>query len=371
MPTIAVLGATGYLGGHLIRELPGRGWNLVAVTRERGRGSAALDDSRIAVDEIRFAEATAPDALGAALEGCDVAVGAYGPVDGVTTRVIDAAIEAGVHLVDLSGAPQLVRWVFEERDAAARAAGVTVVPGCTAAGVVGDLLADVAAAAVVGPREVHLASTSLGRADRPSEWPRSLRTPGEWRELATQVGNPVPAWTAGMSGEEWPGEQRRLAWFPRPVGPSHAAAVAAPHAVTVPRHVPGVSTVRSYRALPVWRAELLQASANLARIETVARWRARRLLRDRGSPSPAARAARRWAMVAEVGNGREVARAWANGRSLDRVAAVGALLLVESILAGRADVGVLPPAHVDVPTDLLDRLSSRVDLRWSVVRPEA
>jgi hypothetical protein len=174
---------------------------------------------------------------------------------------------------------------------------------------------------------------------------------------------------AGRVVEELPGEVRRLAWFPRPVGPVHAAGVPAPEPLTVPRHVPSARTVRTYLALSSWRAELLQAAGNLAR-----RPRGRRLLADRltsraGTPSVAQRAAARWACVVEAEGEEGVARAWAYGTDPYGTGAASIVALAEAVLAGRADAGVVPPALVEVPADLLDTLSARTDLRWSVSRP--
>ena len=370
MSTIAVLGVTGYLGRLVLGELAAQqGTTVVPVARDARAAAAVVREVGLDVDEIRMVEASSGGSLRAALEGVDLAIGAFGPVAGSFGGLFEASIEAGVHLVDLTCLPAPARAAFEDHDRRARATGVSIVPGATAEGVVGDLLADVAGSAVEGPSEVHVASTTLSRTDRPVPWPRSLLSPGQRREEAVLLGEPVPAWAEGEQRQEWPGEQRRLAWFPRPVGPAHAAAVAGMHALTVPRHLPGVRTVRSYHALPGWRAELLQLEANLARIPALKRRGMRQLTRVKPPPSEELRARRRWAMVVEAANAQEHARAWANGRGLDRIAAVGALLLAEAILAGRADAGVLPPACVDVPQDLLDRLSSRTDLRWSLVRP--
>lgn len=70
--TIAVLGATGYIGGRLVPELLARGWRIRAVGRNpdklRSRPFAA--DPRV---ELARADALDPAALTEALRGCDVA----------------------------------------------------------------------------------------------------------------------------------------------------------------------------------------------------------------------------------------------------------------------------------------------------------
>ncbi|HSK22731.1 MAG TPA: hypothetical protein VK906_06130, partial [Egicoccus sp.] len=163
------------------------------------------------------------------------------------------------------------------------------------------------------------------------------------------------------------GETRRLAWFPKPIGPAHAAAVPGPEPVTVAVHTPGIRQARCYLALPTWRAEVLQATGGLLRSP---RWRdvvGRRL--EQGDEPATGADGPRWACVAESRGGDGVARAWAYGRDPVGLGVAGLLTLAAAVLAGRVDAGVLPASLVDGPSALLDRLSVTAGLRWSVARP--
>ena len=102
---IVVTGATGSIGGHLVRELRGRGAPLRALVRDEAKGRALGCD--FAVGD--FGD---PGSLAAALDGADRlflngpgAVPAEGgqPMVGLLKNAIDAAREAGVsHVVKIS-----------------------------------------------------------------------------------------------------------------------------------------------------------------------------------------------------------------------------------------------------------------------------
>jgi hypothetical protein len=341
---IGVLGAAGFTGGLLVDEVARAGHEVVPIDGSPVRAGDA-------------------EALRSALAGCEVGVSALGPADPVGRAVVDAAIASGTHLVTLTGDPTTLRWAGEERDGAAREAGITVVPAAGFAAVPGDPLADLAAHAVTAPREVHVCYAF------PDGGVLGALSIGSRRALATALGAPGLALVRGELVEELAGEARRLAWFPRPVGPVHAAGVPAPEPLTVPRHVPSVRTVRTSLALTSWRAELLQAAGNAATHPAGRRFLERRLTARRGAPSAARRAATRWACVAEAAGEEGIARAWAYGTDPYATGAASAVALAEAVAGGHADAGVIPPALAEVPAELLDTLSARTDLRWSVTRP--
>jgi hypothetical protein len=345
MARVGVFGARGFVGALVATGLA-----------ERGHGIVRLDPTHARSGDDR--------ALRGILEGCDAVVSMLGPSDPVGRRVVDAAIASGTHLVDPTGDPATLRWAFERRDEAARAAGVTIVLAAGFSAVPGDPLAHLAAHAVTAPREVHVcyAFPSSGGL-------MASLSGGTRRAFAAQLGVPGLAVVDGRAVEEQPGEQRRLAWFPRPVGPVHAAGVPAPEPLTVPRHVPSVRTVRTSLALSTWRAELLQAAGTLATRRRGRAFLQRRLTSRSGAPSPARRASTRWACVAEAAGEEGVARAWAYGTDPYGIGIASTVALVEAVVAGHADAGVVPPALAEVPGDLLDTLSARTDLRWSVSRP--
>jgi hypothetical protein len=137
----------------------------------------------------------------------------------------------------------------------------------------------------------------------------------------------------------------------------------------VPRHVPGVRTVRTYLAVSGWRAEALQSLHNASRWAPVRRRAQAWITRERPELTEDERRQVRWGIVAEASGEDGVARAWASGRDPDRTGAVALVELIRAVLAGRSDVGVLAPSLVDVPGEVLDRIAARSDLRWSRTGP--
>jgi short subunit dehydrogenase-like uncharacterized protein len=162
---IAVVGATGFTGGLVVEALRARG----ARVRVVGRNRAKLDALAARHDGVESRD-TAWNAgdLADALRGCDAMVSCAGPFAEVGQPVAEAAVRARVPYCDSTGEQVFIRWVFEELDTPARAAGVALV---TAAGfdyVPGDLGAAVVAEGM-GPLEridvvygTAVAATSVG-----------------------------------------------------------------------------------------------------------------------------------------------------------------------------------------------------------------
>lgn len=365
MPRIAVLGATGPVGRRATAALAAGGHDLVLVGRDDARLRAVatdLDADRAGRVVVRTLDADASlAALRDAVRGSGVAVSALPALDGLADRAVAAAIAEQVPLVATSDHPGHLQRTFDEFDAPARAAGTVIVPGTGWRTTTADLLAAVAAERVLGPRAVHAAAVVPDRGG-------VLRaaTPGQQRERAACLGQPMAVVRHGRRTEELVGEERRLAWFPRPYGPHHAAGVAGLEALSVPRHLPGVETVRSYAAVSSMRAEALQAAANLARWPVARRRFARRLeLRARRwQPTPS-----RWAVVVEVAGEDGLARGWMNGHDTLEATALLVTVTVDAVLHAGVAPGVRAPAELGRAHDLLDRVAAVSSIRWAVSRP--
>lgn len=367
MSTVAVLGASGYTGRLVVAECRRQGLHPRLLGRDADRIRRRLAEDGTRHDDLEVVEVDVTDqrVLAAALVDVDLLLTTVGPFEDLGRPVLDAAIATGTHYVDSTGEQPFIRWAFAERDTAARDAEVVAVPAAGFDFLPGDLLAAVAAGAVGWPDEVHVAYTVptsgglLGNA--------SL---GTRRTVAGLLGHPGVAFVRGELVEELPGEARRLAWFPRPVGPRHAAGIPGAEPVTVPRHVDGVQTVRTYLALSTWKAELAQMGANLARFAPVRRAVTGWLVRGPEGPSPERRELTRWGCVAEAEGRGDVARAWAYGHDVYGLTAVTMVAVGQTILQDGPTPGVRSPAMLTAPDVLLDRLADRCDLRWSVTRPE-
>lgn len=370
MPVLAIVGAAGYTGRLVAAAAVARGHEVVLVARDVDRVREVADGlppdgGPGGVRGVRVADVTDPDAIRAALAGVDVVVSAVGGDAEVVHGLRRTVVETGTPTVDLSASAVGLRRAADELDASAREAGVALVAGVGWRTLPGDLLTSVAAGRVERPRAVHVAYVvpDAGGLLRAS-------STGARRELAGELLATGVAVVDGATADERPGEERRLAWFPRPIGPHHAAGVPGAEPIGVPRHLPGVEVVRTYLAVSSLRAELLQAAANLSRWSRLRPYVADRIARGLpgAGPSRERREATRWACVVEVEGRDGLARAWMNGRDPHGTTALMAVVVTEAVAAGRASTGVVPPALVDVPDALLDAVADAGTTRWSVSR---
>ena len=335
---IGLLGGSGVVGGAVAAALTARGHSGVPIDAE---------------DPV------------AGLAEVEAVVLATGGDLASTRAVVGAALAAGVHVVDVDREVGHLGWLHRTAAGVGRSSGAVAVGAAGVRFAVGDLLAAQAAPLVTDPRDLHVAYTAGGG--------RARSTPGERRAAVAALGQPATALVGGRHVEEHPGEVRRLAWFPRPVGPAHAAAVPGGEVHTVPLHLPELATVRTYESLPGWRAELLQARANLARSAWGYRVLARRLGARGAAPGPAIRAGQRWGCVAELAGGGALGRAWAYGHDPVGVTAEIATELavrLSRVTAVPGQGGARAPAQVTDPGELLDAVAEVTDLRWSRLRVE-
>lgn len=365
MPTVAVLGAEGLVGGLVVEELGSRGIAARPIVTGQGRDPVSRPAG------TRAGQADDEVALAEALVGCALVIDASGGDDDVVGLRLRACRRAGVDVVDVSpNQDHLLRLLEGEEDLAR--AGIRVAAGAGLQHLVGDVLAHLAGEALPAPsdelggwvREVHVAYTLPNRGG-----PLAAATAGRRRSAAHALTAPGYGLVRGERRIEGVAEHRRLAWFPRPVGAAHAASVPGAEALSVPRHLAGVQTVRTYLAVPGWRAELLQFAGNLARSEVAGQTLTRTLSRSRPAPTPARRGRIRWACVVEAAGQGGIARAWAYGHDPYRLTAVAAVVCAQDLLAGAHPPGVVDPSAVRAPAAMLDELSIRTDLRWSVVAP--
>ena len=108
LPLVAVLGASGRTGVHVLEELKSRNVNVRALSRniEKAKGKVSGDF------EWAYADVTKPETLNVALEGVDILISTIGSTGGDNSELIDyqgsinfvdAANESGVqHIIYMS-----------------------------------------------------------------------------------------------------------------------------------------------------------------------------------------------------------------------------------------------------------------------------
>lgn len=134
MTRVLVIGAGGVFGSRLCEGLLADGFDIVVAGRDRARAEGVagwfgceLPEGRVGFAVLDTATLTAADlkATGAAIVA-DMA----GPFQGAEPTTARAAIAAGLHYVDLADGRDFVA-SFPMLDAAAKAAGVVALTGCS------------------------------------------------------------------------------------------------------------------------------------------------------------------------------------------------------------------------------------------------
>ena len=318
---VAVFGASGHTARFVLAELRRRGLPAVAV----GRNAATLPPDVAP----RVATVDDPASLDAAFAGCAVVINCAGPFLDTARPVIEAALRAGAHYLDVTAEQASAMDTFERFDAPARAAGVAVVP---AAGFYGGL-ADLLATTLLGPDGHADALTVAIALDR--WWPTAgTRVTGERNTVprlivdgGRLVSLPLPA--------------ARSTWrFDAPHGEQAMVELPFSEVVTISRHL-RVHGLRSH---------LTQASLDD--------------IRDGSTPPPSAadalgRSAQRFEMVVQARTGDTLRRAVARGQDIYAVSAPLVVEAAERLMRPEfTGAGALPLAQAFDAADFLRALAA-------------
>lgn len=107
--TVVVCGATGYLGGHVVRALHADGWRVRALVRDASR----LGDAADSCDEVFVGRPTEPETLEGVFDGADAAFSSIGTRSfrrRPTFREVDE--RANLNLVEAAEQAGVLRFVF-------------------------------------------------------------------------------------------------------------------------------------------------------------------------------------------------------------------------------------------------------------------
>jgi short subunit dehydrogenase-like uncharacterized protein len=342
---IALLGATGYTGGLVLR----RGRDLGLQLRLVGRNREALAALTLPGEEYAVADARDEDSLRTAFAGCSVVASCAGPFLRLGDAPVRAAIAVGAHYLDTSGEQAFARLVYERHGEAARDRGVVLLTCFGFDYVPGDLAARLAAVGLEPVDEIVVAYSVQGMST----------SSGTRRTIGRVMRQPQAAFANGILVESHFGATTRRVQFP--FGERDVVEWGGTEPFTVPRHT-NVRNVRSY----VRASKLVARSAGLARA-------AAPLVRLAGSvgggPSERRRAKGRFTVVAEArraSSGRRVTLTGSDPYGLTaRLIARGAEALAKGEVRG---AGALAPAEAFDARELIAelepllRISSENDL---------
>ncbi len=140
--TVAVFGAYGHTGRFVVSELRKRGLTPILSGRDSDKLNA-LGDAHPEL-AVRVASIDDPASLDRAISGAAAVINCAGPFLDTATPVIEAALRARIHYLDVTAEQPAARAAFERFADAGRDAGVVIVPAMAFYGGLGDLLATAA-----------------------------------------------------------------------------------------------------------------------------------------------------------------------------------------------------------------------------------
>jgi len=152
---VSVFGAYGHTGRFVVSELRKRGCIPILAGRDAAK-LRALGDVHHG-SEVRVAAVDDPASLDHALSGAAAVINCAGPFLDTAGAVIDAALRARIHYLDVAAEQAAVLSVFECFANSARDTAVVVIPAMAFYGGLGDLLATAAMASWEYADEITIA----------------------------------------------------------------------------------------------------------------------------------------------------------------------------------------------------------------------
>ena len=322
-----MFGATGVVGRRVCAELVRAGASIEIVGR-RAEALAALAPTLPAA-RVHVAEASDRAALARAFAGARVVVNAAGPLGETCAPVLEGALAAGAHYVDVGGEQAVMQAVYERHESAVRRAGLVALPGAGLDCTIGDLACAWAAAHLLG-------TVDPGGAVRSEPAPRLAEddpiddiavsyvfdaltlSAGSQRALFGVLGTRAVIWRRDRWEAGPAGDHRQINAGPALGGERQAQPFAGGDVLTIPRHV-AARLVATYLSA-TRRAGAATALRLLSRALPFVPPRARALLVPYEVPE-AAFAHTQLAVIAQVRRGFSTAQIVVCGRDLYRTTA--------------------------------------------------
>jgi hypothetical protein len=326
--TVTVFGAYGHTGRFVVSELRKRGLTTIISGRDSDKLNV-FGDTHPEL-EMRVASVDDPASLDQAISGAAAVINCAGPFLDTATPVIEAALRARIHYLDVTAEQPAALAAFERFAAAARNAGVVIAPAMAFYGGLGDLLATAAMGEWSAADEICIAVAL-------DSWQPTLGT------RLTGKRNTGRRFVFSNNRLEFLADPPPTGtWnFPSPFGTQDVVSLPLAETITISRHLQ-TSEIRSYM--------------NLAPLAD---------LRDPETPAPTAadesgRSAQIFLMDVTARRGSEERRATARGRD---IYAITAPLVVEA--TGRLHdgrffkrSGVAAAGEIFDARDFLESLSS-------------
>jgi len=299
---VVVFGAYGHTARFVVAEIQKRG--LIPILSGRDASKLNAFASELRDSEVRIATVDDTVALDRAMAGASAVINCAGPFRDTANPVVEAALRARVHYLDIAAEQPAVLGLFERFASPAREAGVVVVPAMAFYGGLGDLLATAAMGDWTTADEI-LVGTALD-SWRPT---RGTRLTGRR--------NPDQHVTFSNNQLELSDPPPRIWTFPAPFGQQEVVGLSLAETITISRHI---------------RAPQIHAYINLAPIKDIS---------NPDTPAPTAidesgRSSQVFLMEVIARKGSAKRRAVARGRDIYAITAPIVVEAAERVVNGLA-----------------------------------
>lgn len=233
---VVLLGGAGYMGLVALRDLVKSGVQEIAIAdynKDRARQLAAEYVSEKVRVSTQFVDANDHASLVKAMKGADAVANCVGPFHRYGVKVLKAAIDAKVDMVDICDDWDATQ-EYLALDGKVKEAGMTFIPGLGYTPGVTNLLAKHGADKLDRVDEIHVA------------WMWNAFDPGGY--AVTEHGfhadtSDVPAYLDGKWVKVPAGSDEEIVEFPEPIDSQKVFHVGHPEPITLPRFIKGVKTV--------------------------------------------------------------------------------------------------------------------------------
>jgi len=332
---VVVFGASGHTGRFVVSELAQRGVTAVLAGRDSEK-LLALQKTHPAF-EIRVGSIGDPASLDQALLGGSLVINCAGPFLDTAVPLMEAALRARIHYLDVSAEQAVAIAAFEKFSDAARTVGILIMPSVAFYGALGDLLATAAMRNWPTADEIQIAVAL-------DSWRPTLGT-----RLTGQRNQGCRLVFSGNALSPIEDPPQKLKWiFPAPFGKQEVIALPLAETVVISRHL-CVPEIHAY--------------INLAPLDD---------LHNPSTPPPTpaddrGRSTQTFVMEAKVRRGKEVRRTLVAGRDIYAVTAPIVVETAERILAAETHAtGAAAPGEIFDAQAFLQALSpEHISFEWT------
>ena len=352
---ILVLGATGYTGRLIVAHLLEKGQPFAIAGRSMDRLQELKTSSGLSRDTLVLeADTTRPETLGALFRPeIGLVINCVGPYTTLGEPVVRAALEAGIHYLDLSGEQAYIAHIIEKYDGLARQKGCAIMPACGVEYTMTNWAAALAARDFEPLDSLWTATAIKGvKASR-----------GTRLSLFQALAKPGLSWQNGRLAVKKAASTVRRIDFPPPFGREWTIWTPFGEMVTIPRHLKVQNMASFFRVNPVLAVTLGLFSPLLPLFSRLIGPAMAKLAKG---PPPGYREDSRWVVLAQAEGTKGQHRVTIQGRNVYELTAVITGWCAAQML--RPDFklsGTLGPAQAFDPAEALAYLKD-YGVTWEV-----